>query len=67
LLGFIVILALGAAGLRYISGIAWAQAMVVGCLPFIPGDSVKAVLAIFVAIRLGPFVDSLHPESGSDA
>ena len=67
LLGFIVILALGAAGLRYISGIAWAQAMVVGCLPFIPGDSVKAVLAIFVAIRLGPFVDSLHHESGSDA
>jgi biotin transport system substrate-specific component len=67
LLGFSAILALGAAGLRYISGIAWDRAMAVGFLPFIPGDAVKAVLAILVALRLGPFVDSLRSDSGHDA
>jgi biotin transport system substrate-specific component len=59
IVGFIAILALGAAGLRLISGIAWAKALALGVLPFLPGDAIKAILAAIIALRLGPFVDSL--------
>ncbi|MGA2545038.1 MAG: biotin transporter BioY [Rectinemataceae bacterium] len=59
ILGFASILALGAGGLKLFNGISWERALVVGVLPFLPGDTVKAILAALIATRLGPFVDSL--------
>jgi biotin transport system substrate-specific component len=58
-LGCIAILALGAVGLRLINRISWERAMIVGVLPFLPGDAIKACLAVFIGHKLGPFVDSL--------
>jgi biotin transport system substrate-specific component len=58
-LGFASILLLGAAGLKLFNGISWERALAVGVLPFLPGDTVKAVLAVLITRRLGPFVDSL--------
>jgi biotin transport system substrate-specific component len=63
-LGFAAVLALGATGLRLISGVAWGKSLAVGVLPFLPGDAVKAVLAAVIALRLGPFVDSLTGRPG---
>ena len=62
-LGFSAILALGFLGLKLTSGSDWPKAMALGILPFIPGDAIKAVLAAFLALRLGPFVDSLRSRS----
>lgn len=58
-LGFASILALGVAGLKILSGITWGRALAVGVVPFLIGDSIKAVLAAILAYKLGPFVDSL--------
>ena len=65
--GFAAILVLGAIGLKLIGGIAWPKALAIGILPFLPGDAVKAVLAIIISRRLGPFVDSLKPGSVPNA
>ena len=59
LFGFAVVLALGALGLRLMAGLGWIKALAAGVLPFLPGDSIKAVLATILALRLGPFTDSL--------
>jgi biotin transport system substrate-specific component len=59
ILGFTSILALGTFGLKLITGISWERAIAVGVIPFLPGDAIKTVLASILAIRLGPFVDSL--------
>jgi biotin transport system substrate-specific component len=59
IVGFIAVLALGALGLVLITAVPPAKAMLVGILPFLPGDAVKAVLAALISYRLGPFVDSL--------
>jgi biotin transport system substrate-specific component len=61
-LGFAAILVLGAAGLRLLSGLTWGKALAVGILPFVPGDLIKVALASFIALRLGPFVDSLQSD-----
>jgi biotin transport system substrate-specific component len=58
-LGFAVVLALGVLGLKILNAIAWERALAVGVLPFLIGDSIKAVIAAFLAYKLGPFVDSL--------
>ncbi len=59
ILGFATILALGAVGLKLLNAITWNRAIAFGVLPFLIGDSLKTVLAAFIAYRLGPFVDSL--------
>lgn len=58
-LGFTAILALGVVGLKILNAISWERALAAGVLPFLIGDSIKAVLAAFLAYKLGPFVDSL--------
>jgi len=57
--GFAAILVLGSVGLKFLGGIGWDRAFAVGVLPFLPGDAVKAALAALVAVKVGPFVDSL--------
>jgi biotin transport system substrate-specific component len=59
IIGFASILIIGAIGLKLLSGMLWTKALAVGILPFLTGDAIKAVIAAVIAIRLGPFVDSL--------
>ena len=62
-LAFTIILCLGAARLMSYKSISWIAALGVGILPFILGDSVKAVLAALIGIRLGPFVDRVMAQA----
>jgi len=64
--GFIVILALGVLRLKLLRNVDWAKALAAGVLPFLIGDAIKAALASFVSISLGPFVDSLTRRKKSD-
>jgi biotin transport system substrate-specific component len=66
-IGFSSILVLGAIGLKIIGGMPWGRAMAVGIIPFLPGDAIKAVLVGIIALRLGPFVDSLTNRRNRDA
>jgi len=59
IVGFASILLTGVVGLKFLSGMLWTKALAVGILPFLPGDAIKAAIAAVIAIRLGPFVDSL--------
>jgi biotin transport system substrate-specific component len=59
MLGFLIVLALGICGLVLINRVPFARALVLGLIPFLPGDTIKTALAVFVAIKLRPFVDSL--------
>jgi biotin transport system substrate-specific component len=67
LVGFFSILVSGALGLMAINNLDWNMALAVGILPFVPGDFVKSVLATFIALRLGPFVDSLRDDRSNNA
>ena len=58
-IGFVSILVVGGVGLKLQSGLPWSKAMAIGILPFLPGDAIKAILAVIIALRLGPFVRSL--------
>ena len=58
-LGFTSILIFGAVGLKLANGIPWERALMVGVLPFLPGDVGKTVLAAAISQKLRPFVDSL--------
>lgn len=61
--GFLSILALGSCDLAILQGLGWGRAMAVGTLPFLPGDTLKAILAALVALRLRPFIASLSGEA----
>jgi biotin transport system substrate-specific component len=58
-LGFALVLALGGSFLKLQTGIPWDRAMMVGILPFLPLDAIKATLAAILCRRLGPFTDNL--------
>lgn len=66
-IGFITILALGCIGLKILNAISWQRALVAGVLPFLIGDAIKAVLAAFIAAKLGSFVDSLTSRNSARA
>jgi biotin transport system substrate-specific component len=66
-LGFAAILACGVIRLKFLKNVDWPKALAIGLLPFIIGDSLKAILAAFLSIRLGPFIDRLSGrEAGKD-
>jgi biotin transport system substrate-specific component len=49
--GFIVIYVPGVIWLSHITG-SWKTGLVAGCLPFLPGDAIKAVLAVLISGRM---------------
>jgi biotin transport system substrate-specific component len=65
-LGFLAILCLGTIRLKLLKNVNWGKALVLGLLPFLPGDAIKAALAALVAVKLGPFVDSLRGTRSRD-
>jgi biotin transport system substrate-specific component len=50
--GLLVVYVPGLLRLKQLMGLGWAQALVGGFLPFLPGDAAKAVAAALVAPRL---------------
>ena len=56
---FTAILAVGVVRLKLLKNVDWGKALSIGVVPFLPGDAIKASLTAILAIRLGPFVDSL--------
>lgn len=56
---FALILLIGALRLKFFKNMGWEAAFLGGILPFVIGDSVKALLAALLTIRLGPWVDRL--------
>ena len=50
--GIIVVHALGAAWLGYVTGMGIGKAIMVGSVPFLPGDMLKSVVAVIIAARL---------------
>jgi len=45
----------------------WAKALSAGLLPFLPGDAVKAALAVVLAGRLSPLLERALPRRGGHA
>lgn len=50
--GIIVVHILGAAWLGYVTGMGIEKAIMVGSVPFLPGDLFKAVAAVAIGVRL---------------
>lgn len=50
--GIIVVHVLGAAWLGYVTGIGIEKAFIVGSVPFLPGDILKAIIAVIIGFRL---------------
>jgi biotin transport system substrate-specific component len=56
--GIIVVHILGAAWLGYVTGMGIEKAIMVGSVPFLPGDLLKAVAAVAIGVRLNKNVRS---------
>jgi biotin transport system substrate-specific component len=54
--GIIVVNLFGAVWLNYITGMGMAKTFMLGVLPFIPGDLIKAAAATIIAIRLNKYI-----------
>jgi biotin transport system substrate-specific component len=55
--GIIVVNLLGAFWLNYITGMGMAKTFMLGVLPFIPGDLIKAAAATIIAIKLNKYIN----------
>jgi biotin transport system substrate-specific component len=49
--GFLIVYAPGLLQLKAAAGLSWGRTLIVGCLPFLPGDAIKAALAVLVSAR----------------
>lgn len=54
--GIIVVYLIGVVQLALVTGIGFGNAVLLGALPFLPGDCLKAVAAAAVAARLRPHI-----------
>lgn len=55
--GILIIYGLGVAQLSVVASLDPVQAITVGMLPFLPGDVVKAVVAVFIARTAWPIIN----------
>ncbi len=62
--GFLIILICGTLRLRFYKQMPLSGALLSGFLPFLPGDALKCVICTFLALKVGPFIDSIA-EKGS--
>jgi biotin transport system substrate-specific component len=49
--GFLIVYAPGLLQFKAAAGLSWGGTLIAGCLPFLPGDAVKAALAVLVSAR----------------
>lgn len=67
LLGFVILYVPGIAQFMKVTGKTLGQSLAVACIPFLPGDALKAALAIFLAAKLRPVIARyLHKEPNTD-
>ncbi|TFB08956.1 biotin transporter BioY [Candidatus Atribacteria bacterium MT.SAG.1] len=57
LIGTLIIYILGVTQLSLVTGIGIKKAIVVGMLPFLPGDILKIIVASFIASKLKPIIE----------
>lgn len=55
--GSLVIYALGVPWLKWVTNWPWDKALMLGMLPFLPGDAFKAAIAVVLARALRPMMD----------
>lgn len=55
-IGSLLIYGLGLPWLKWITGMSWNKALVAGMIPFLPGDSMKAVAALLLARAIRPIL-----------
>lgn len=55
-IGSMVIYAVGVPWLKFVAGLSWSKAFLVGMLPFLPGDALKASAAVLLAKTLRPMI-----------
>ena len=67
LLGFVILYVPGIAQFMKVTGKTLGQSLAVACIPFLPGDALKAALAIFLAAKLRPVIARyLYKEPNTD-
>ena len=55
--GSLLVYALGVPWLKWVTAWPWEKALMLGMLPFVPGDAVKAAAAVMLARTLRPMMD----------
>jgi len=55
-LGSVAIYVFGVPWLKLVTGMSWEKALIVGVVPFLPGDAIKAAAAILLARAIRPMV-----------
>ena len=54
--GSIIVYSIGVSWLKFMTGMAWANAIGAGMLPFLPGDVLKIIAAVPIARTLRPVI-----------
>jgi biotin transport system substrate-specific component len=63
--GVLIIFLLGVPWLKAVTGMTWEKAVLVGMLPFLPGDAIKAAAAVLLARAIRPMVKYQLESAGS--
>ncbi|AIS51936.1 biotin transporter BioY [Thermoanaerobacter kivui] len=64
LFAIIFVYILGVTQLSFVTGMPFKKAILVGALPFIPGDLIKASIASYLTLKLKPIVESYEKRQG---
>jgi len=54
ILGSVIVYGIGVPWLKVITGISWGKAVIAGMLPFLTGDILKIIVAVYIAKLLRP-------------
>ena len=57
--GVLMVFLFGVPWLKLVTGMSWEKALLVGMLPFLPGDAIKAVAAVLLARAIRPMMKAL--------
>ena len=57
--GVLMVFLFGVPWLKLVTGMSWEKALLVGMLPFLPGDAVKAVAAVLLARAIRPMMKAI--------
>lgn len=64
LFGIILVYIAGITQLSFVAGISLKKAFMVGALPFIPGDIIKAIVASYLTLKLKPIMEIYNKRQG---
>jgi biotin transport system substrate-specific component len=55
--GILAIYLMGVPWLKWVTRLSWSKALLIGVLPFVPGDAIKASIALMLARTLRPLLN----------